>query len=359
MIRRLDRHVLGWFLTAFALVAIACLFLYTLFDFSMRAAAFVREGFPALRVVQFYLYFVPRLFVMLAPVIVILAVAWGIGRLVRDSEITAMRAAGISPARIAAPLFAVCGVLACVVFVLNERVVTRAYAYIDDESRLLSKKQPKEVLERQYFTTDDKRGKLFFERYHINDQVMEEVSWGRPATEKSPRLQLFAERAEWLGGQWWAFNVKMTRIDRLGEEVTSPVSAKRIMYEWELPPEYIAGEKNPEECTLGELNRAIRRERETQPESALDNRLERHFRFAVPVLAVLMLLLSFPLVVNTGAGRGGAAAALGVSVLLCLVYYGFYVAMRAVARKVGFPPMVWVPNLAYGAAGAFLFFRMR
>ena len=94
MTRRLDRYVLGRFLAAFALVAIGCLVLFTVFDFSMRAAAFVRERFPALRIVQFYLYFVPQLFVMLVPVVVILAVAWGIGRLARSNEITAMRAAG-------------------------------------------------------------------------------------------------------------------------------------------------------------------------------------------------------------------------------------------------------------------------
>jgi len=292
------------------------------------------------------------------PVIVILAVAWGIGRLARQNELTAMRAAGVAPGRIAAPLLAACVVLACVVFVLNERVVTRTQAYVREEALLLRKKSEGEVLERQYFYTDDKQGKLYFERYRVMDKVMEEVIWGRPATEASPRLQVFAKRAEWLGGQWWLFDVQVSRRDRLGNEELSPMCAKRIMYEWELPPEYIAGEKDPEERTLGELNQAIRRERVTQPESALKNRLERHYRFALPVLAVLMLVLSFPLVMSTGRGRG-AAAALGVSLVLCFAYYGFYAAMRAVAIKAGFPPMVWVPNIAYGAAGVVLFLRVR
>jgi lipopolysaccharide export system permease protein len=359
MIRRLDRHVLGWFLTAFGLVTLACLMLYTVFDFSMRAAAFVREGFPAWRVAQFYLYFVPRVFAMLAPVIVILAVAWSVGQLTRDNEITAMRACGVAPARIAAPLFVVCALLACAMFVLNERVVTQTYAYIDDESELLRRKPPKETLQRQYFYTDDEGGNLFFQEYDVKRKVMKEVSWGRPATPLSPRLQIFADRAEWLGGRWWLFGVQVTRIDRQGNEVHSPRCAKMIMYEWELPPDYISGEKDPPAYTLGELNRRIRWDRQTQPQIALEYRLERHYRFALPVLAVLVVLLSFPLVVNMRTRRGGAAAALGVSVLLCLAYYGLYISIVALARKAAFPPMLWIPNLAYGAAGTFMFLKMR
>jgi hypothetical protein len=69
MIRRLDRHVLGRFLPALGLITLVALFLFSLVDFMTRAAAFIREGFPTFRVLQFYLYLAPELFTLLAPLV--------------------------------------------------------------------------------------------------------------------------------------------------------------------------------------------------------------------------------------------------------------------------------------------------
>ncbi len=359
MIRRLDRHVLTRFLSALALVTAVCVLLFTVLDFSSRAAAFVREKFPPIRVLQFYSYYVPEVLVMLMPVIVILAVAWSIGRLARDNEITAMRACGVGPARIGAPVFITCAVLAAAVFVVNERVVTKTHAYIREERLLLRRKPPREILPAQYFYTDEKRGKLYFEKYDVKNKVMHEVRWGRPLRKDSPEIQIFADRAEWLGGHWWLFNVQITRIDRFKNEELSPLSDKRIMYGWKLPPEYITGQKGPQEMTLGELARAIRRDRDLQHERAIEYSLQGHLRVALPILTLLVFLLSFPFVVKLGTGGRRAAAGLGVGLLLCFAYYLFYGVMAAIVRKwVPFPPLVWVPNLAYGAAGAIMFLRM-
>jgi len=361
MIRRLDRYVLGRFLTAFLFVAVVCVLIFTVFDFTMRVAAFMREGFSAWRMLQFYLYFVPELLVLLMPAIVILAVAWSIGRLERGNEITAMRASGISLARIGGPIFVMCAALACMVFVLNERVVTKTHAYVRQENLLLRKKPAKEVLNELYFYTDDQGGLLYFRRYDVKEKVMSKLWWKRPLTAESPELYVTAERAEWLDGQWWLFgNVQVTRTDRLGNEYPSPAHDKRIMYEWNLPPEYVTGQKGAQEMTLGELNRAIRRDREFQPERALAYRLEWHDKLALPLLTLVMLPLSFPFVVRMGGRRQRTAAALGVSLLLCFGYYLFYAAVVAVVRKwVPVPAIVWIPNLAYTGGAVVMLLKMK
>jgi lipopolysaccharide export system permease protein len=365
MIRRLDRYVLARFAAAFGVVTFVCVVIFVLFDFTLRAARFFQKGFTVPRMLQFYAYYVPELLVLLVPVVVTLALAWSIGRLARSNEITAMRATGVSPARIAAPLFIACAALACVLFVLNERVVTRTHEYIMEEHKLLYRTPPEEVLGSQFFYTDDKRGKLHFERYHVADKVMEDVSWGRPPTADSPRLHISAERAEWLGGQWWLFGARVTRIvpptrpHEAAMEITT-VHPKRIMYEWELPPDYITGEKVAGSMTLAELSRAIRRDHETQPERAREYRLERHERVVLPVITMLMLPVCFPFVVKPRTGGWRAWAALGVSLMICFGYYVLYTALVAVVRKwVDFPPLVWLPNLAYGSAGVAMFLRIR
>jgi hypothetical protein len=228
--------------------------------------------------------------------------------------------------------------------VLNERIVTRTHDYVEEESRLLYRKPPEEVLPSLYFYTDDKRGKLEFASYDVKNRIMYEPTWRRPATAASLPLYIKASRGEWIGGLWWLFDVQVKRGDRLQRE-----RDKRIMYDWDLPPEYITGEKEPRSMTLGELN----------PERAREYRLERHLKLVLPMLACLMLPVAFPVVVKLGTGRRPVTAGLGISVLLCFAYYLLYIGLTAVVRKwVNFPPLVWVPNLAYGTAGIVMFLRM-
>jgi lipopolysaccharide export LptBFGC system permease protein LptF len=353
-IRQLDRHVLVRFLTAFAAVMVACVFLFSMLHFSLRAAKLVQKGFTAARVLQFYLYYIPELLVLFVPLGVTLAAAWSVGKLTRDNEITAMRAAGISPMRIAAPLLVACGVLAVAMFLLNEQVVTRTHEFIEEEDKLLYRKPQDPFLPSQFFNTDEHRSKLNFARYDVQRRIMYEPNWLRRATADSPSVYIEADRGEWIGGYWWLFDVRLKRGDELQHE-----RDKRIMYEWDLRPEYITGEKESRSMTIGELNRAIRRDAVFQPERAQEYRLERHLRIVLPTLAYLMLPVTFPLVVRLGTGRRPVAAGVGLSLLMCFAYYAWYLAMAAIVRKwTGFPPLVWVPNVAYGTAGVVMFFRM-
>jgi lipopolysaccharide export LptBFGC system permease protein LptF len=299
------------------------------------------------------------LFVQFAPAIVTLAVAWSIGRLARDNEITAMRASGISPARIGAPLLIACGVLACMLFVLYELVVTKAHEYTLDERSLLKKKQPTTEVCAKHLYTDDRLGKLFFKRFDVADRVMEGVSWVRPAAADSPQIEVLADRAEWLGGHWWLYNVTLI-VSHSGERVPSRLLDKRVMFEWDLPPEYIAERKDPSTMMIGELNHAVWREREIDPAYVLDCRIERHVRLMLPILAVLMLPVTFPFVLTLGERGRRAAAAVGISMMVCFAYFVFFLAMRAVVLKwFNFPPLLWVPNLTYGAVGLIMFLRIR
>lgn len=359
MIRYLDRHLLGRFAAAFGAITIVGTFLFCMLDFSIRAARFVQEGFSPWRVLHFYLYYAPEVFVQFAPAIVTLAVAWSIGRLARDNEITAMRAAGIGPARIAAPLSVACAVLALLLIVLYETVVTKAQQYTIEESALLKKREKAATVESMHLHTDDRLSQVFFKRYDVATRVMEDVNWVRPASADSPQMEVLADRAEWLGGHWWLFNVTVI-VGRVGENVTSSPLHKRIMFEWDLLPEYIAERKEPSTLTLPQLNHAIWREREIDPAYVLRCRIERHTRFVLPVLALLMLPVTFPFVLTLGERGRRAAAAVGISMMVCFAYYLFFLAMRAIVLKwVHFPPLLWVPNATYAGAGLLMFLRTR
>src|SRR5437868_4906479 len=88
-----------------------------------NADAFLNNEIPALAVVKIAFYFLPYLINLTMPVAMAIAASLTVSRLARDTEITVMRAAGISLKRIFLPLFFLGLLVSVADFYFGERVV--------------------------------------------------------------------------------------------------------------------------------------------------------------------------------------------------------------------------------------------
>ena len=112
------RYVLG--------TVLLTVFLFTLFDFIQRSTKEFGEYRPATeKIVYYYLYQVPGQVMQAMPIAALLASVISMIMLSRTNEITAMRAAGMGPRRIGAPL--ACGgvLLSLAALVIGEALVPR------------------------------------------------------------------------------------------------------------------------------------------------------------------------------------------------------------------------------------------
>src|SRR5437016_7300067 len=95
-----------------------------------NADQFLNFHIPALGIVKVAFFFLPYLVNLTMPVAMAIAASLAVSRLARDSEITVMRAAGISLKRIFLPVFVVGLLVSIADFYFGERVVpwsTRAF----------------------------------------------------------------------------------------------------------------------------------------------------------------------------------------------------------------------------------------
>lgn len=110
-----------WFFSAllFSVLISAGQFLFELIHL-------VSDGAPAYKVAQLAMLIFPGILAKSFPMGMLLATLLAFGRLSGDSEIVALRAAGISVGRIMAPVAALGLAVALLTFTFNERVVPRA-----------------------------------------------------------------------------------------------------------------------------------------------------------------------------------------------------------------------------------------
>jgi lipopolysaccharide export system permease protein len=86
-------------------------------------------------------------------------------------------------------------------------------------------------------------------------------------------------------------------------------------------------------------------------------RVEIHKKYSIPFACIVFVLLGIPLGLSTR--KGSAGIALGVSLLVILVYYLFLIAGEQLADRRMMPPFLsmWLPNIILGAFGVLLTLR--
>ncbi len=86
-------------------------------------------------------------------------------------------------------------------------------------------------------------------------------------------------------------------------------------------------------------------------------RVEIHKKYSIPFACLVFVLLGVPLGLSTR--KGNAGIALGVSLLVILVYYIFLIGGEHLADRRIIPPFLsmWLPNILLGALGVYLTLR--
>lgn len=122
----LDRHLVRQCIGFFVLVVAAICAVYIAVNFSEIVDEIQKNKVSAGVVATYYLFSIPQILHDILPLTFIIAFLGTAALLERHNETTALKAAGVSLTRVAAPLFVLGGLLGLVLFALDESVVQLA-----------------------------------------------------------------------------------------------------------------------------------------------------------------------------------------------------------------------------------------
>jgi LPS export ABC transporter permease LptG/LPS export ABC transporter permease LptF len=361
----LDEYVLKEFLGTFSMVLVTFVMLLLVFTFLELLGDIIRNRTPLVTVGEYLINLTPSMIYTITPLSVLIAVLVVFGLLNRSSELTAMKASGISLYRVVVPVLVIACVLAASLFLFDELYLPKANKR-QEALRNVIKGRPAQTMARPGQNwifgqqKPDKPGHIFYYEYFDADQE----SFGNitifefnPETFSISR-RIFATSAHWEPQlHEWVFEHGWERSFN-GEEISSyrtfDVSGFPEITE---PPSYFTREvRLSSEMTFQELSRYIRDLRQRGFDT-MRLRVQLNVKLSYPLITLIMAVLAVPFALTMGkrGSLAGIAVAIGVAIAYTVVSRTFE-AMGNVNLLPAFLA-AWSPDVIFALAGGYLLLK--
>lgn len=369
--RLLDRYLLRELLVPLGYCLSGFLIFWISFDLLSEFTEFQEENLGARQIVWFYILKSPELLAVVLPVALLLALLYALTNHARHNEITAMRAAGMSLARLSVPYLGVALVCSIALFSLNEFWIPQA----DEAARDLVEggsagSSETNLWARNLHFRNSRDGRIWniggFNRatYEMENP---QVEWKLP----DRSIRFMARSALWSNGCWVFVDVQeiITFYGKEGEFPGTQTNRLEVC-EFSETPEQIKSEikisrlsnyrtARDVQLSIAEILNYFRLHPHPNPrdESFLLTKL--HERLAAPWTCIVVVLIAMPFgAVST---RRNTFAGVAISIFIC---FAFFIILRlGLALGTGgyIPAWVgaWLPNSLFALIGIFLTSRVR
>ncbi|MBV9647953.1 MAG: LptF/LptG family permease [Candidatus Eremiobacteraeota bacterium] len=316
-------------------------------------------------VIEYFVWQLPGIVVLVIPMAMLLGVLLTMGTLSGNSEITAMKAGGISLVRIAAPLLATGFVVSVLALMLQEGVVP----YANDRATYLRQETIEHV---GVFSSGNLavvsklpsggRQLTTSTGYEPASQTLLNVVLIQYDTANHPVLIVFADRARYVQPTWAFRNVTEYHFESDGTTWTQTAPQQQ----WDIgqKPSQImqrAAGNNPENMSRAQIRDLIS-SGQLSPAELRTYLTSYQEKLARPFATFVFTLIAVPFGLNSPRrGGGGAGLGFGLAVAIVFVYFVIASVTSAVFTSIGGGPIAaafgaWLPNALFTAIGA-LFVR--
>jgi lipopolysaccharide export system permease protein len=354
----INKHIFKEFMLLTAGVLIGILVVYLCIEFLQKADRLIRFQATLPQVIRYFLYGVPGMISQALPMSALIASLWCLGGMSRHNEIIAMRASGISMARIMLPVIAGGACLSTLAFVNNELVMPQ---YSAAASRLrtveIEKKQQQIMFQQQKLWLRGPDNTIVnIELVSPNRDEMIGVNVYKLNPDFTVREQTRADRLVWNDGSWRVAHGTTYLFE--GDLVTSHKADNEIFHIVDNPKDLGMIVKDSAEMTFPALWDYVAKLKSSGYQ-ALGYEVDLYGKLAFPFASLLMVLISVPFSVQR-VRSGGTARGFAFAMLIAFIYYTLMSIGMSLGRSGVMPPIIaaWIANLLFGAAGLVVLFRM-
>ena len=349
--KKLDTYLYREMVVPFLIGTVAVVMMFQINTYMALAKTLNLENVPFQAVMQFILYKTPEFLQMTLPVGMSLAAALAMTRLARESELTAMRAAGVRILRVIRPV----AVFGLAVSALN---------YWDVEYVMPKATQKANAIAYQAGILG--MSKQSFKSNALIELDNQSASFGSVIRTKDDRLTISgitlferrdtgnvlittADSATYDRGVWTFKNGNMYQFK--GADLIAMKPKGKFIINEKIVVGSMFENTAPEEMSMGELRQEIASRKKTGQDSK-DLEVKLQSRFSVPVACAVFSIVS-PIFAILFARSGGFVGVL-VSFVTVLLYYNAFVVSTMILGKLDAVPVwfaAWSPNLIFSILG--------
>lgn len=362
----LDDYVLREFSTNFALVLFTFSTLFLIFTFFELIGDIIRNRTPLVTVGDYLLNLIPYILYNTTPLCSLVAVLITFGALNRTSELTAMKATGISLYRVVIPVLTLTAILAAGLFAFDEFYLPAANRRQESLRSVIKGKPAQTFLrpDRKWISGQTghsgEPARIFFYQFFDPEK---DIFANITVFEFQPNSfvlhrRLFATSAHWDEHVHdWIFENGWQRTFA-GDSVVSyqPFTLLRVPEIREEPAYFKKEDRPSQEMSYHELSRYIA----DLNQSGFDTmrlRVQLNRKLAYPLITLVMALLAIPFALSMG--KRGSLAGIAAAIGLAIAYWVVAGAFEAMGNVNTLPAALaaWSPDLLFGLAGSYLLLR--
>ena len=363
----LDAYVLRSFLANFVLVLFAFVVLFLVFTAFDLLGDIIRNHIALATLGLYLLDLMPSMIYISTPLAVLIAVLSTFGLLNRSSELTAMKATGISLYRIITPVIVISALLVVALFAFDDFYVPLANRKQEALRMTIKGKPPQTYLrpDRTWIFGESKPGepgRIYYYRFFDNTEGHDQFA-DLTVFEFDPQTFLLTRRIFAKNVQWqpqlhqWLFEGGWQRSfqgDEVKEFNTFEVATFPELTE---PPQYFKKElRQSQEMNFVELGRYIR-DLQQSGFDVVRLRVALFHKFAYPAIALVMAVLAVPFALSMG--KRGSLTGIATAVGIAIVYWVIANLFESMGNASMLPPALaaWSPDILFALAGGYLLLR--
>jgi LPS export ABC transporter permease LptG len=339
-------------------VVAALVVIFVVVDYISNLRSFENAG--ARDIVLYYWYYLHWFILVIAPIAILLATMFAVGRMAKYSELTALKAAGIGIQRFAVPLLFIGVLLSGASFYFGERVLPDANAArIDLREEIRegrhggARRRAGGAFHRNFYYFGNSNTVYRFGEFRTRPQVSKSV-WRERFRDNRIIERIRADRMEYRDDGVWQFvnaRVRRFRADSSTVEERDTLADSLLTAS---PEEMVTRLKGVDEMSYWELSDAIELARR-RGEKVHTYLADLHFKIALPFMNFIVIVLG--LSVTARAGRTGGATLFGIGLMLTFSYWIVSRFSLAMGQNGRLDPMLaaWGGNALFFLIGLILF----
>ena len=349
----LDRYVGGQYLKVVMLALVGLLGIFYIAKFVDLSDKLFKGQASALMILEYFWYATPQYVTYVLPISALLATLVTVGSLTKSSELTVMKACGISLYRVSVPLLFFSLLWSGVLFAMSESFLADANRRAEELDQVIRGGASHDVLDRRWIVSRD--GSIYHYLRFDPDRVelsgltsyrFSDDAWR--LRERTYATQVMFDDG-WQGHDGWVRTFG-ANLDFDGFE------RQELHIE---PPDYFATERpDAELMSYRELDGYIG-DLEASGVDVVALRVDLASKLSFPLVALILTLIGVPFAVTSG--RHGAMYGVGIGIVLAMSYWIVISIFGAIGSAGQLTPVLaaWAPNVLFGGSAIYMLLAVR
>jgi lipopolysaccharide export system permease protein len=351
-LKLLDKYLIKQFIQTILFGLLAFTLIFVVIDAMENLDDFIDQSVPWEKIFHYYFVFSPEILKLMTPVAVLFGALFTAGKAANLSELTAIKAAGVSFYRFMAP------------FLITSLIISVFSIYFGGYLVPMANKTKQNIemtyLKRGFnfsgnniFFQDNRTrivGISFFDNnlstaYRVSIQEFNVTDY----TKMIIRIDASKMVYDSVNASWNLRDgvKRVFYLDRESAEYFQLLNIKDLNFR---PEDLVKKQQKPQDMNLTELQELI----DTQERAGNDptsTLIEYHSRYAFAVSSLIIVLFGLP--ISTTRRKSGMAAQVGINILVTFIYLVFMKISQAFGKNGALDPLItaWFANLIFLGAG--------